>query len=669
MKKNNIFFVAGFVLVLTALFFGCVRKYAYSFENGYNNETLKDTIDYIVDSSNLLIDRSKYIEAAIFPGLISLDEPRLNNYTVDIDLNYVEVNGSDLRISVAPGNWISTGLWAPAGELVTIKVPDDVFGLTVQIGSQTDNLTGKTDLKRDPVIFNRKQLYPGENKVRNLYGGLIYILPPRPFGRIVPIVFSNVAKSASFFLGKTTDAEWQQLLHTTTVPFFELVGKRIVFTLETSKMKANPIPSPNSLMQLWDSTIKVAYWDWTGMIEGNPDVKHRAPFNQWRIVHDVQPSAGAQHSGFPVVAMNTLNYFTQAVTVDNVKNSNWGTYHELGHNMQQGSTWSFNGNGEVTNNLFNFKVANMYGLQHGNMLRSWNAAKGYVALDSNAKRWTGTATWPGSSTAVTNPTDDAKMSFYTQIFEKYGYGFMTYLYTAARNARFTSIDDQSKIDFYYERLCEYTGIDMYRFMREWGLAISATSRKKIADGSYPLLNKDVWNYDPYNHTGGTNSFYVLHSRSVWVLDSVTNVRSPLATYTPYNVLDGNAATIWSSCFNGCEAGYPSNTAGLYPFIMQFSVGPNPITAGGFFFQQRQNTQSTHPNAITVEVTNDRNGAWTTVGTFSLLYGDLTAATLATQYFQFPQAYTFQYIRFKWNIPPGEAATNKNSAFAEVGTFY
>ncbi|WP_300598569.1 M60 family metallopeptidase [Niabella sp.] len=680
MKRNNYYLLVALCCIFTWLA-GCNKNYGLKFDNGYTSTNFPDTVNVEVDTS-VKIDKSKYIQASVFPGLISPDEPRLQNYVVNIDLNYVNVPASDLRISVAPGNWLSTGMWAPAGELITVEVPDGIYGLEAQIGSHTDNLTGKADLKRDPLIYNRKQLFPGKNYLRNLYGGLIYIIPAKPTGAIVPVTFSGTAKSASFFLGKTTDAEWKELARKTSVPFFELVGGRIVFTLETAKLAQAPISSPTELMTLWDKTIKEVYWDWYGLIEGNPDVKNRAPFNQWRVVHDVQPSVGAQHSGFPVVAMNTMNYFKQAVTPDLVRTSNWGTFHEQGHNMQMGSTWSFSGNGEVSNNLFSFKnaqVNNPAGYHHPNELRSWNGALPYVSLDSLKKRWTGTTTWDGS-TAVTNPSDDAKMSFYTQIFEKYGFEFMTYLCTAARNARFTAIDDQSKVDFYYERLCEFTKTDMYRFMREWGLTISATSRKAIADKGYPRLKTNLWLYNPYTGTGGDQVLRTDFGAGKpgtslgWTVESITNIRYPLDTYTPANLLDGNTATIWSSCFQGCylgpnTAGATPNTTGgtqaaSYPFAAVVKTGTKAITADGFYFVQRQNTPSTHLTAVTIEVSMD-NATWENVGSYTLKTGT-AADAVAKQYIDLPTTKTFQYFRVTWGRTTD---SNNNSALAEFGAFY
>ncbi|MBZ4188301.1 M60 family metallopeptidase [Niabella beijingensis] len=670
-KKQSIF---PLILFCIGILIACNKEYGFNFENGYTPTDFPDTVNYEVDTS-VKIDKSKYVAASVFPGLINPDEPRLQNYKVEIDLNYINVPAADLRISVAPQNWLSTGVWAPAGELVTVEVPDGIYGLEAQIGSHTDNLSGKPELKRDPLIYNRKQLFPGKNYLRNLYGGLIYIIPSKPTGSVVPVTFSGVAKSASFFLGKTTDSEWKELVSKTSVPFFELVGTRIVFTLEVAKLKSAPISSPTELMTLWDKTIKEVYWDWYGLTEGNPDVKNRAPVNQWRIVHDVQPSVGAQHSGFPVVAMNTMNYFTQAVTPELVRTSNWGTFHELGHNMQMHSTWTFGGNGEVSNNLFSFKNAQRNSYRHGNELRSWNAALPYVSLDSSKKLWTGTGT------NISNPTDDAKMSFYTQIFEKYGYDFMTYLCIAARNARFTSIDDQSKTDFYYERLCEFTQTDMYRFMREWGLKISQTSRNVIAGKGYPKLRTNLWMYNPYTRTGGDQSIVPRKEFGEgkpgpalgWVIDSITNVRgnndgTVNTTYQASNLLDGDINTIWHSCFNGCVVGYDPGTKTLYPFKAAVKTGNAPVTADGFYIVQRQNGNSNHMEKITIQISMD-GSSWQTLGVFPLktAANSSAAEALAKQYIDLQNPVTFQYFRYVWDAPPADA--NKNSAFAEMGAYY
>lgn len=486
------------MIALIATSISCTKEYGYNFENGFDTGDVTDSLGLNVNRDKSFIDRSKYTSARIFPGLVADSEPLLDNVKVTVDLDYVHTKSSDLRINVAPGNWQSTSMYAPAGHLITILVPEGIYGLTAQIGAHVNtSAEGIPAPQRDLVIYNHQVLFPGVNYLRNLYGGLVYILPAAPLGREVDLYFSGVAKAPSFKIGVTDPVQWQQEIRNSGVPWFELEGDRIVFTLETAKAKKYGIADPQTVLTLWDKAIKEGYWDWTGLTEGNPDPKHRAPFNKWRIVHDVLFKKGvAQVSGYPVRARNTDAYFNQAVNVNDVQFANWGTYHELGHNMQQNSIWSVAANmGEVTNNLYHFKVSRIFGQQSYKIKKIWNTNIAQAFIGSGVQ-------WPVMNN--TYPAHlDIKLIFYAQIFEKYGYDFMTYLSIRARNARFTSANDQSKYDFFYEALCEFTQIDMLPFFTAWGWTISNVSKDRIQNElNLPRLDKKVWLYNPVTNTGG-----------------------------------------------------------------------------------------------------------------------------------------------------------------------
>jgi hypothetical protein len=472
-------------LALIALVVGCTKDYGVMYPDGTTDGNHpKDTFDLVLDTAMSKVDKSQFNAARVFPGMVGIEEPRLKDYKVTLDLDYVQVKSGDLRISIVPQGWFSTGTYAAPGELITIKVPADTYGLAVQVGAHDDNLTGLSPLQRAPIIYTRVQLFPGINYVRNLFGGTIFIIPDRPLGRKVDLFFSGAVKSPDFVLGETTDAEWKAMIAKTKVPWFELRSKRMIFTLPTEKLVKFPIESPTALMTAWDEEILHSYWEWYGLSETTPDVRNRNPTLPWRIVHDIQPSVGAQHSGYPVVATANENYYKQAVTLSLVVGSNWGTYHEIGHNMQMGSTWSWSDLGEVSNNLFSLKITNRHGYKHSNLYRAMPAA---IAFASTANT--------GNTKLFSSASNDARMGLFIQVFEKYGYDFMTYLCTEARMARFGAGNDQDKKDFFYERLSEWTKKDMEPFMKQWGLYVSSVSKNKIA-AKFPILTEQVWLFDP-----------------------------------------------------------------------------------------------------------------------------------------------------------------------------
>lgn len=474
---------------LTISVVGCSKDNNVNFVDGYDLGSKEDTLNIQLDTNRNFINKSKYTQARVFPGLVGDAEVRVKDFPVTVDLNYIAVPSSDLRISVTPGAWQSTAMYAPAGELVEIVVPEGVYGLTALVGAHVNKSEDGIPVpQRDLDITIQKVLFPGKNFVRNLYGGLVYILPSAPLGRTVELKFTGAVKAPSFKLGVTDPAQWKEEIKKSTVPWFELEGNRIVFTLQTQKAKTIGVDDPKELMETWDKAIKVAYWDWTGLTEGNPNPKHRAPFNKWRIVHDVLFKSGvAQVSGYPVRARANDSYFKQATTIEEVKYLNWGTYHELGHNMQQNSIWNISTyTGEVSNNLFHFRVSKVFGKQSYKIAEIWNKGIAQKFIGSGVK-------W---NTTFADHLD-IRLIFYAQIFERYGYEFMTYLYTRARNARFLSANDQSKNDFFYEAVCEYTKIDMLPFFDKWGWTISDVSRKYVEEQlGYPKLTEQVWLASP-----------------------------------------------------------------------------------------------------------------------------------------------------------------------------
>lgn len=482
MKQTTLFKSIGMLFLLGAMV-GCTKNYGLQHPDGTtDNNHPQDTFNLVLDTSMFKVDKSQYNAARIFPGLVGIAEPRMKDYKVTLDLDYVQVKSADLRISLTPGGAFSTGMYAPPGELITIKVPDNTYGLAVQVGANTDNLTGLDPLQRPPIIYTKQQLFPGVNYVRNLYGGIIWVTPAKSLGRKVDLLFSGSVKTPDFILGETTDAEWKELIAKTTVPWFELRSKRMIFTLQVAKLSRFPVASPTALMTAWDQEILHSYWEWYGLSETTTDVRNRNPSLPWRIIHELQlPEGVAQHSGYPVVALATDEYFRQAVTLSGVVGQNWGTYHEIGHNMQMGSTWSWKELGEVSNNLFSLKVTNRHGIKHSNIYRAMPVALEFI-------RKTGTKKFADAP-------NDAQMGMFIQIFERYGYDFMTYLCTQARLARFGAGNEQDKVDFFYERLSEFTQKDMEPFMVQWGLLISSVSKNKIA-ARFPILTEQVWLFDP-----------------------------------------------------------------------------------------------------------------------------------------------------------------------------
>lgn len=118
--------------------------------------------------------------------------------------------------------------------------------------------------------------------------------------------------------------------------------------------------SKDDEMQQTDLAEALKFWDklWITYNELSPWIDPRPV----RIVADVQISVGWMHAGYPVMSQAPelleisgtrpmLKCFDLKRIKSRGKEDYWGSFHELGHNMQRKS-WTFEGTTEVTVNIF-----------------------------------------------------------------------------------------------------------------------------------------------------------------------------------------------------------------------------------------------------------------------------------------------------------------------------
>ncbi len=646
MKINQLTKIFGLSLLLA---FTACKKYGYEVPDGYPDNS-QNVADGTIDTNMKVIDKSMYAKARVFPGLVDQSEPRVKDAQFTLDLNFTDQTAQNLRISVAPSPQYSTGYYAAPGELIKLVVPAGIEGLTVQIGAHTDNLGGKFPLLRDPVIYNRKQLVSGVNYIRNLYGGHIYILATFAYPNPITFAISGAVVSPDFILGQTTDADWVAKVKASQVPWLELRAKSVIFTIPRDKVLATfnsnePFTNPTAVFTKWNDVFALDYNAWMGLSDNAVDIRDRSPQSQWRGVLDIQLSLGYGHNGFPFVGLNDSYWFTSFTSLNSLSTSSgqWGTYHEFGHNCQQGSVWSWSTLGETTNNLFNFKVANRIGANY-NILHP-AVSSGFPKALTFAS---GTGTKNFDQDAAMNAVDEApfmKMLPFVQVFEKYNYAAMTYLYTQARHADRLNSNDITKHNFVYEKLSDYTQTDLAPFFDAWGISISDAVVMKVT-AKYPMLSNQLWTYNPLNKTGGTAA--ISYAPGVTVSSSQSNEGSPAA------MLDNNTATYWHSQYS------PAPTAAQsYPYTIVYSENKR-MTVKGMYFVPRNSTAQRVKN-IEILVSSD-NVNFTSVATTQI------PNAFSRYDFTFPNGPVFgKYFKVLlkdgWNTP---VASFPYAAMAELG---
>lgn len=98
----------------------------------------------------------------------TLKEKRLDEAIVNIDLSRNSVASDKVNLKVVAPAIYSTGLYAGAGEKITLTLDDDVKGLIVQIGVHTrdlSSLVGTAYLERDAKITFSYAIVSGDNEI------------------------------------------------------------------------------------------------------------------------------------------------------------------------------------------------------------------------------------------------------------------------------------------------------------------------------------------------------------------------------------------------------------------------------------------------------------------------------------------------------------------------
>ncbi|MFN0079830.1 MAG: M60 family metallopeptidase, partial [Prosthecobacter sp.] len=261
----------------------------------------------------------------IFPGKVPAGAPRITG---------------EIKVTPAIPGWTSTGLYAAAGETITVTLPENLAdkGYAVRIGCHSDTLYHLDKWERAPDITRSVPLATATTKTASAFGGLIYIEVPGRAKDAEPFTatIQNGVPAPLFVLGQDDDAKWSEIKKR-PAPWAEMACDKLIisFPSEVGRLVNNP----TELMTFWKKVV-----------EAQDDVSNQTAERKRpeRIVADVQISAGYMHSGYPI--MIPTSAAPEMVTFGKLKFPGWGFYHEIGHNHQRGD-FTFGGTGEVTNNV------------------------------------------------------------------------------------------------------------------------------------------------------------------------------------------------------------------------------------------------------------------------------------------------------------------------------
>ncbi|MBV7532076.1 M60 family metallopeptidase [Chitinophaga sp. sic0106] len=372
----------------------------------------------------------------------------------------------------------STGLYAPAGQVIEIQLPQhlaDMGELFVQIGCHTDNLgqwnAGRSSWVRMPDIVKYAPLDKAVVRVNSPFGGLIYIkCRPTVKDWSADIRISGAVSSPLYIRGVTTDEQWQAQLKSSGAPWGEIATDRIILSVPDSILQK--LSNPKKVMDLWDAIIGA---------EMDLGQYPQPVYRPMRLAVDVQISGGFMHNGYPIMAHcdeGTLNTIANPdrLLLPSSGGSNWGYFHEIGHNLQN-PDWIIAGTGEVSCNFFALYcfdrlIGDRHGA-HGEMTAEKRKARiqQYFAAGPDYAKW--------------KQDPFLALTMFWQIQEAFGWeAFKAFIrryqenLVTDPNASFAKNED-SKRDRFVQTFSEVTGRNLVPFFKAWGFPLGTKLEKEM----------------------------------------------------------------------------------------------------------------------------------------------------------------------------------------------
>lgn len=699
--KYNIFIISIFITLLCAC-----HEAGSDIESAFDDHVYDDA--NITVETNNSIDVSMYDQARIFPGLIDTALTVRTDTTVVIDQSRRYISASQLNLAFVPEAIYSTGLYAGAGELITFIINDNVQGLSVQIGSQMDDLSALAVPMRTAKIYSSKALFPGINTFRNPLGGLIWI---RKSGDATgspdfSIAINGAYRAPDFIINHTDPAAWENEIKTTTVPWLELRSKHFAMTVPRVRMENKIMedskfaPALNATLALWDRYFEIIY-DFYGLNYLSDNELMRMPDYAERIVLDVQleNNINMYNRTNSIAAVNSLAAIKEMTDYETVASGGFVALDKMfaARYTSKTKTWESDWTGVLPLlplYLFVEECFKNGATPEMNPIFTSNESDGVVnqfpvgadyAFSSDSIKGFGVD-------AVTRSYTNAKRLLillqirHISLNGKTGGDFFQYINNLARTRNYILTVSL------YNEMCRFFEANFAPFFDHWGLSISDAERAACAD-KYPVIDKSWWGYNPLAdnpdlnvvaYTPTETDRYIRYDRSGWEIASkayfINNngQRSWLDNYdgtsTPNLLLDNNKTSYWHS-----NQLTNQNSRPQLPYYILIDCRQN-ITADGVYaaLGLGNNRRVGHFMVQTtteteISITGESNDMWT----IDLLDSDdagFQKDKNNEQFLKFDGTRQFRYLRIVIDREshaddPNDLNYNRRQLMSEFGTFY
>ncbi|MDR1716093.1 MAG: M60 family metallopeptidase [Prevotella sp.] len=577
------------------------------------------TDDYIGESGGDYyegdgIDVSMYAKARIFPGLVDTAvEKRLDEKILYLDLTHRNVAASDVNMVALPPAIYSSGLYAGAGEKITVVLDEDIKGLSIQIGIHSRDLTSLNITDRDPKVVAIMPLFQGKNEIRNPYGGYIWIRRSGTDGsnrNALPLKIYGAYEAADYIQGEMQPNEWVEKIRTTTVPWIELRGKNYAFSVPTEYIKAKVNGSGAAFatqceqaLKLWDDWMQCIY-EFYGLDDTDPAFP--MPDYPARAIMDVRllNQRYSYYNNNITELLGTEELIDLITTPDAIKKGELNTVHIMGWlqlNMlaQVNKATSVGTLPRGFSDIYTL-LPNFYFLYKNNwwngdnrIVQQYKVGGTQVMMQGNSYELTGSNMdklvsyasadtcklyYPDAAVVESNAYVNAAFAVFADIISYQqttpegktinGWTFLgEYNRQIAKAVNLSSNQQPNRtgmVNGLLSTMTTYFNRDFTSLFDRWGLEISDQARETAVDKVH--IEKKIWKHnlltkDPVDDYNG-EVFYTAsgknplrHIRTAWRTSAYSGTGASLLSYnwkegqSPFNLFDGDSNTLWESDYD------------------------------------------------------------------------------------------------------------------------
>lgn len=498
-----------------------------------------------------------------FPGMVTNEEPRIEAS--------VTVKGAT---SAADTFWRSTGLYFAPGDTVVVQVNGSAGNARYRIGGFTDVLDESlAPFKRYPNMDIEGQLQDGENRLMSYFGGHLYIYF-NGAGSDLSLQVKGAVQSPDYVLGETDVTAWKSQLETTQVPFGELRGEQVVFTLPVATLKQ--ITDPEGLLTFYDEFIAQ---DCDGLYGNRPDgmllrLRSDIQLTESNILEEV----GGQ---YPIVVNRELDsIFVAFPALSSSSDFSVCQTFTLPYSFEK-----------ITANLFRsayyglnyFRLCDRNAIVPAHTMTS--AVNSFLNSNDPAKRFNDLQT-------------DVRTVLFVQLAQQYGWNIFGYI-SAEMMKDNGGEDEQNQRDAVAMYACEYAGENLAPFFEDWGVVLSSAAYGYMEQ--FPAISEPFWkNYVPKAGNFDSRTPLVKNridwpeyrdaDRTGWTALSTVVIggvetenmhEESNGKIGPFsNLFDGDGATIWHSLWK--------KEGGRYPHVLTIDMQQEQ-TFNYLYFVQRNTT--------------------------------------------------------------------------------